>query len=813
MRLLQSDDEGNFRLTEFFDDDIPEYAILSHTWEAEEVTFADLMNGTGKDKTSYGKIEFCGEQARSDSLEYFWVDTCCIDKSSSAELSEAINSMFCWYQKSARCYVYLSDVSIRKRKASDTSAECTWESAFRASKWFTRGWTLQELLAPRLVEFFSWERDRLGNKGTLEQQIYEITGIPATALQQHSLSQFEVDERFSWAKSRQTTRGEDKAYSLFGIFNVQMPLLYGEGEVKAFQRLREAIDKPLKGKRKTSVQQLLKNSKQLLTSNIEQKLVLSRLRFADNATFDSHDEEHNARCYQGTRVELLRRIETWASDLHSECVFWLNGMAGTGKSTISRTIAQKFDDKGDLGATFFFKRGGGDRGHAGMFIETIVTQLVQKVPSFASHVQKEIEDNPSVSRKALKLQFETLILQPLRKMPKDPKQYSKVVIVIDALDECDQERDIGIIIRLLPQVQCIASIQVRFFLTSRPELPIRLGFKDISGTYEGLALHEIKESVIKEDISIFLEHDLAIIRNDYNKPVLPKRQLPTSWPGERNVQILADMATPLFIFAATVCRFIRDRRCGRPNEQLAKVLKYQTPSQASKLDTTYLPVLNQLLFGLTASEKRSVLENFQQVIGSIIILISPLSANSLDRLLEVDEGIVEDRTDLLHSVLSIPSCPDHPIRLFHLSFRDFLVDNEKRETNPFWVNETQAHQRMGKQCIRLMFSTLKQDLCGLKGPGVLVTDVERSRVDKCISPEVQYACLYWVQHLQRSGSQAYDGEEAHRFLQTHLLHWLEALGWMGKTSEGIQAILSLEAHISVSYLFIAYRSLTKLFLG
>jgi hypothetical protein len=501
-------------------------------------------------------------------------------------------------------------------------------------------------------------------------------------------------------------------------------------------------------------------------------------------------------------VELLRRIETWAGDLHSEGVFWLNGMAGTGKSTISRTIAQKFDDKGDLGATFFFKRGGGDRGHAGMFIQTIVTQLVQKVPSFALHVQKAIEDDPSILRKALELQFETLILQPLRKMPKDPKKYSKAVIVIDALDECDRERDIGIIIRLLPQVQYIASIQVKFFLTSRPELPIRLGFKDISGTYEGLALHEIEESVIKEDISTFLEYDLAMIRNNYNKLVLPKRQLPTNWPGERNVQILVDMATPLFIFAATVCRFIRDRRCGRPNEQLAKVLKYQTSSQASKLDTTYLPVLNQLLFGLTTSEKRSVLENFQQVIGSIIILISPLSANSLDRLLEVDEGTVEDRTDLLHSVLSIPSCPDHPIRLFHLSFRDFLVNDEKRETNPFWVNETQAHQRMGEQCIRLMVSSLKQDLCGLKGPGTLVIEVERSWVNRCISPELQYACLYWVQHLQKSGSQAYNGDKANQFLQAHLLHWLEALGWIGKISEGIQAILSLEAHVSVSYFFI-----------
>jgi len=248
MRLLQYNNGSDFSLKEFFESDIPKYAILSHRWGPEEVTLADLKNNNGKKMAGYSKIQFCGDQAKRDDLQYFWVDTCCIDKSSSNELAEAINSMFRWYQKAARCYVYLSDVSILKGKASDTSAECTWESAFRASKWFTRGWTLQELLAPRSLEFFSQEGNSLGNKRTLEQQIHEITRIPATALREYLLSQFHIDERFSWARSRQTTRGEDKAYSLFGIFDVQLPLLYGEGEDKAFQRLREAIDKPLRGK-------------------------------------------------------------------------------------------------------------------------------------------------------------------------------------------------------------------------------------------------------------------------------------------------------------------------------------------------------------------------------------------------------------------------------------------------------------------------------------------------------------------------------------------------------------------------------------
>jgi hypothetical protein len=508
-------------------------------------------------------------------------------------------------------------------------------------------------------------------------------------------------------------------------------------------------------------------------------------------------------------VELLRQIDTWASDLGSECVFWLNGMAGTGKSTISRTVAQNFANKGDLGASFFFKRGEGDRGHAGLFIATIATQLVQKVPSLAPHVQKAIEADPIISRKALKLQFETLVLQPLGKIQTNAQKSSKIMVVIDALDECDQEEDIRTIIRLLPQVQRITSVQLKFFLTSRPELPLRLGFEDISGKYEGLALHQIPEPVVKEDISAFLEHELAIIRDDYNKSVKSnRRQLPADWPGQTNIQILVEMAMPLFIFATTVCRFIHDRRCGQPNEQLAKVLKYQTKSQASKLDATYLPVLNQLLVGVTKSEKQGIVEEFQQVVGSIVILASPLSATSLDRLLGVPEGTVESRTDLLHSVLSIPSRPNRPIRLLHLSFRDFLVDTEKSEINPFWVEEKKAHQRIANRCIRLMSSSLKQDICGLEAPGMLVTDVASSQVDQCLPLEVRYACLYWIQHLQKSGAQLYDNDQVHWFLQVHFLHWLEALSWIWKTSEGILAILSLEAQISVSLIY-SYGILTN----
>jgi NACHT domain len=543
--------------------------------------------------------------------------------------------------------------------------------------------------------------------------------------------------------------------------------------------------------------------------NIHQKIILEKLPSADNAAFDSHDEEHNARCYQGTRVELLQQIDTWATDQDSEPIFWLNGMAGTGKSTISRTVAQNFTNRGNLGASFFFKRGEGDRGHAGLFITTIATQLVQKLPSLAPYVQNAIESDPGISTKALKQQFNILVLRPLGKIQTDPLKSPSTVIVIDALDECNREEDVRIIIRLFSQVKNIVSAHLKFFLTSRPELPIRLGFKDISGKYKGLALHQIPEPIVKEDISAFLEYELARIREDYNKSVTQERQLPADWPGHTNVQSLVRMAIPLFIFATTVCRFINDRKCGQPNEQLAKVLKYETRSQASKLDATYLPVLDQLLVGVTSSERRGLVEEFQQVVGSIVTLANPLSATSLDRLLGVPKGTVDSRTDLLHSVLNIPSHSDYPIQLLHLSFRDFLVDTEKRKTNPFWVNEKEAHNKLATRCLELLSEddNLKKDICNLRTPERPRADVDQQTINLHLSPAIQYACQYWVYHLKESGSTIYDNSQVYNFLKRHFLHWLESLSFIGRLPESIRIVDSLMAIIEVGHPLILIKNI------
>ena len=247
MRLLQRlPDNGGFSLVERVGDKIPPYAILSHTWglDDDEVTYKDVTKGRGKTKPGYCKLDFCSEQAAKDGLEFFWVDTCCIDKTSSAELTEAINSMFKWYQKADKCYVLLSDVSISTSTTQITQQ--AWARTFRSSRWFRRGWTLQELLAPKSVDFFSQSRGWLGDKESLLQALHSTTCISVLALQNNTLSQFSVDERMLWAEGRETKREEDAAYSLLGIFDVHMPLIYGEGKMKAFARLRREIEQSQK---------------------------------------------------------------------------------------------------------------------------------------------------------------------------------------------------------------------------------------------------------------------------------------------------------------------------------------------------------------------------------------------------------------------------------------------------------------------------------------------------------------------------------------------------------------------------------------
>ncbi|KAG9192828.1 hypothetical protein G6011_11562 [Alternaria panax] len=240
MRLLNA---RTYELKTFFTN-IPPYAILSHCWDDEEVTFSDLADlEQAKEKKGFAKIQKTCELAVAGGFDYAWVDTCCIDKSSSAELLEAINSMFAWYKDCGQCYAYLADVELE-----DTFVN---SNSLYTSKWFTRAWTLQELLAPKItnwvtdgsMRFYSRDWQLIGTKITLAEILSDITGVPIEYLEGQKLEMASISMRMSWAAGRQATRAEDIAYSLLGMFDVNMPLLYGEGKSKAFRRLQEEIMK------------------------------------------------------------------------------------------------------------------------------------------------------------------------------------------------------------------------------------------------------------------------------------------------------------------------------------------------------------------------------------------------------------------------------------------------------------------------------------------------------------------------------------------------------------------------------------------
>ncbi|KAE8423072.1 HET-domain-containing protein [Aspergillus pseudocaelatus] len=237
MRLLNT---NTCRLRDPVYDSIPDYAILSHRWGAakDEVTFEEIEQADHKDfeaRPGYRKIQNCCAQAKSVGLENVWVDTCCIKKSSTAELTAALNSMFHWYRNAQVCYCYLADVPSNENPS-------IANSSFRRSNWFKRGWTLQELLAPLHVVFFAEDWKVLGTKASLQSVISEITGLSSQILLMNHGGEISVAERMSWAANRETAQVEDKAYCLMGLFGVSMPMMYGEGE-KAFERLQLEIMK------------------------------------------------------------------------------------------------------------------------------------------------------------------------------------------------------------------------------------------------------------------------------------------------------------------------------------------------------------------------------------------------------------------------------------------------------------------------------------------------------------------------------------------------------------------------------------------
>lgn len=450
-------------------------------------------------------------------------------------------------------------------------------------------------------------------------------------------------------------------------------------------------------------------------------------------------------------------------------------------------MAGCFKERGVLGASFFFKRGERDRQDAALFFTTLATQLASTVPPVAPHVRSAVRNDPAISSKALREQFDKLVLRPLNQLGGNPETPSILTIVVDALDECNRDNDIRLLIHLFSRSKSLEAVRLKVFITSRPELPIRLGFNDIRGIYEDVALHQIPEPIIEHNIAVFLGQEFRRIRDDHNYLAFDSQQLPSDWPGEDVIQTLVRMAIPLFIFAATMCRFIKEG--SDPASRLRKFRDYQTTddSEFDKLEATYLPVLSQLVVNGDGAG------GVQDIVGPIVLLAEPLSAQSLSQLLDIPLTSIDGTLRHLHSVLSVPSTANAPIRTFHLSFRDFLIDPKKGRNKvkyPFSIDERETHRRLATWCLQLLSTnnTLKRDVCSLRYPGTCRSEINQATINVGLPPEVQYSCRYWVYHWKKSECRVRDSDLADRFLSQHLLHWLEALGLLGQISESIRMI-------------------------
>ncbi|KAK5673979.1 hypothetical protein LTS10_013255 [Elasticomyces elasticus] len=540
-------------------------------------------------------------------------------------------------------------------------------------------------------------------------------------------------------------------------------------------------------------------------TKLQDKADLAKLLTAREATYDSSAEGGLPRCLPGTRTDLLGDIFDWTANPRGKRIFWLCGKAGVGKSTISRTVAKDLDEEGRLGASFFFKRGRADRSNANLFFPTIAKQLADKLPDLGHAIAAALEDDSLLCERHMTKQFDRLLFQPMQSglsskaLPKD------CFLVVDALDECEDMEQIETLLKLLKRIEDVMTARIRILVTSRPDPPLVAGFKDISNDLlQDVQLEEAQVESIKSDLNIFFEHELAQIKMNHPRRN-PFSSLPTGWVGRKDIDLLVDKSHPLFIVAFTLCKLLSSSN--KPQEDL-RILLSQTHGHglSAGLGAVYLPVLRQAVATASGQGTKDKMVMFRTIIGSLILLSNPLSATSLSNLLGTSIQDVGAFVPPLQSVLNVPESADGApdplcaIKLFHLSFRDFLVNPELAkddEGKKFWIDEAQAHSKLAGHCLRLLSdATLNEDMCRVKSLGTRRAAVSKTKIAEHLPEEVAYACSYWIQHVVKSGEHIKDDCEVHQFLKKHLLHWIEALSWLGKASGVIHSLRALQSIVN-----------------
>ena len=491
-------------------------------------------------------------------------------------------------------------------------------------------------------------------------------------------------------------------------------------------------------------------------------------------------------CMKGTRRGVLLQLENWLKDEQDKQVFWLNGLAGTGKSTIAQTFAETSFADGKLGASFFCSQDFEERSNLRSIFPTLAFQLAHRYPQFRQELLAVLTANPDVGQESLTSQMEKLLKGPFQ-VTKTP-----TLIIIDALDECQDKEPASALLSVISRY--VGKIPlVKFFITGRPEPRIRSGFRLelLQPHTDVLRLHDIKPDLVDNDIKLFLKTQLTDISR--NRSIW---NFTEDWPSQQDVDALCKKAAGFFIYASTVVKFVASQY-DPPDERLALITSFpQDTSYEGKagIDVLYAQVLEQAFH----SRDPNFYLHFKLVVGTALLIFNPLSIKALSSLLKncSTESRISNILRALHSLLHIPDNTENAVQIFHKSFPDFLMDPERCTDTRFFVDPPIYHRKILLACLDLMSGSLKKNICNLDNNTPLrnVEDLP-ARKAACIGDALGYACCFWATHLAKTAADSLDVEVQNKisdFFTTYLPFWIEALSLMENLDVGVYALDNIE---------------------
>ncbi|KAF9505148.1 hypothetical protein BS47DRAFT_1322404, partial [Hydnum rufescens UP504] len=508
---------------------------------------------------------------------------------------------------------------------------------------------------------------------------------------------------------------------------------------------------------------------------------------ANSAAYDSGREDAPSSCLEGTRVSILTEIMSWFESMEGGTppIYWLVGLAGIGKSTIAKTAAERANKNRMLGGSFFFSRSDAPLRNPNLVFPTLAFQLAQSDNEFKNVIGEAIQQDATLGHKNTFSQFEGLILKPLGRFGSSRQT---TLIVLDALDECEEQGADTILQLLLSHASKLPFLRV--LITSRPEPHISSVFTQARNLAKRV-LHDIEASVIEEDLRRYIRSELRRIRKKLELDSIP------DWT-EGEINSLVEKSGKLFIYAAISIRFIGDPRVRDPRGHLHLILDAQLTKELevtpySQLDSLYAGVLRN---SLSDSNRKAIVKRFQTVVGSIVLLRQPLPLGSLAEFVRCTPDDIHTALRHLRSVIIPPSAPDEAPRIYHPSFRDFIMDPSRCSIPDFVIVAGPDQElRHALRCLELMATFLRQDVAGISDVSLLNSEVKglEEKVRYALPAEVQYACRYWASHLscvelgEKRMVEVLEG-----FSKRSILMWIEAMSLIGSVSDAVA--LMEEAH-------------------